>query len=175
LACVIFKENTQRSGGSWLWADFPRKGQRELVVNKTINRVDFLLCRYGSPVGTLYARIRRTFDDSVMQTSATTLDVSTVTACDSYTWYAFLFNQFVNEEVRFLVEYSGGNNTNYIRVGYVNIDVIAGNFCTYTQSTGLYGEYMDWDCSIKVWETEEQPTPEPGARWPLYKYFTLTV
>lgn len=174
MACNIFKEETRRSYDTAVYVTFPRAGQRETVVNRTINRVDFLLCQFGSPVGNANATIRRTSDDSIMQTSPTVLDVSTITVCTTRTWYAFLFNQLVNEEVRFLFEYAGGDGSNNVKLSYFAFDTIPGQFTRYAAGIG-YTDYPAYDCTIKVWETEAPPPEQPGARWPLYKYLTLTV
>ena len=105
---------------------------QKIVLNDKISSVGYSLEKYGAPTGTAYVMIRKVSDDSVIATSSTTLDVSTVPT-SPYTNYIFLFaNVDVNEEVYLSIEYTGGNSSNCLYVGYGGM--ISGNAACYTTS-----------------------------------------
>lgn len=145
-ACVIWVSNLLQDQVSSLYGLYARLGQKIVVPNKTICQADFYLKKFGNPTGTLYCRIRKVSDDSIVETSSTTLDVSTLT--DSLAWYSFAFNSLVNEEVRIHVEFTGGDSSNYVDVGYQHSDVIIGCWTWY------YNIWFDtsYDCTIKIYE-----------------------
>lgn len=125
---------------------YTRMGQKITVANKTICKAGFWINQIvGSPVGTIYARIRKVSDDSIIETSPDTYDAATLAGVPR--WFYFTFNSLVNEEVRILIEYNG---TYGIRTSYKNADVCAGIFTVY--KTGPYTDYAALDCSIKIYE-----------------------
>jgi len=124
-----------------------RGGQKITIPSKTICKVRFAMSKSGSPTGTAYAKIRKVSDDSIIETSATTLDVSTLPTYPTFSWEEFLFNSVINEDVRLLIEYSGGNSTNYIVVllGEPTIDGMA------TYYVASYTDNSSYDCKIGIY------------------------
>jgi hypothetical protein len=109
--------------GNGLFADGPRTRTGEklangssILVGKKLTKVEFWLRKFGSPTGTCTARIRKGSDNSVVVTSAT-LDVSTLTTSDVKTTFLFPGNTYALQSGdKVLVEYGGGDTTNYIMV-----------------------------------------------------------
>lgn len=123
-----------------------------MVPDKTICRVGFYLAKAGSPTGSAYARIRRVVDDTIIETSPIVLDVATIGT--SWDWYLFAFNSHVNEEVRFLFEFAGGDASNYISVGYQSTDVLDGNTTYFWRA---YIENLVVDATIQIYEVPSLP------------------
>lgn len=146
--CVIWISNILQDADRSLYSLYPRVGQKINIPNKTICRVDFYLKKYGSPTGTLYARIRKVSDDSIIETSPTTLDVATLTT--TFAWYSFAFNSLVNEEVRICVEFTEGSSGNRVLVGLWSADVISGVRSYYYLATWYDSIY--YDLTIKIYE-----------------------
>ena len=169
MPCVIWISQTLQDSYNSLRNDAndSRLGQKITVPNKTICRLGFYLQKFGSPTGTLYARIRRTSDDSIVETSGDTVDVSTIPA--SWTWYYFTFSSLINEEVYCLVEYNQGDADNGVRVGDYVSDVISGLWVRYYNGGWL--EYADRDATIKIYE-EVPAVAEPA---PTKTTLTLTL
>jgi len=156
---------------------YVRAGHQITVPAKTISKVCLYLRKYGSPTGTAYCRIRRVSDDSII--SEVSFDVATLTT--SYTWREFALPTpvFINEEVRFLAEFYGGNSSNRLEISY-SYNYIDGFFARYKTAWETTG----YDTTIKIYEaysgvntiddnldTFWQPSPanEPGAwlQWDL--------
>lgn len=156
MSCVPWIENSLRDSHVRLRVGVPRAGQRLVVPNKTVCLVVFTLAKAGAPTGYAYARIRRVSDDSIIQTVGT-LDVSTLSDV-AYAEVAFSFKAEVDEEVYILLEYEGGDDENYVRMGYQNTDVIPGN---YTYFYHAYVDVLTADCTIKIYETPYVPPPPP--------------
>ncbi|MBA7665194.1 hypothetical protein ES703_73263 [subsurface metagenome] len=89
----------------------------------------------------------RKINDDIIETSSTTLDVSTLT--ETPEWKDFVFTCAPNEEIRISLEYSGGDGNNFIRAWCSTSDVITGECSTYYE-----GEWQDRpteDASIKIY------------------------
>jgi len=112
---------------------YVRAAQRIVLTGQTLEYVRFYLKKSGSPTGTVYARVRRVSDDGVIETSATTLDISTLTT--EYAWKEFPLTCSPDEDVRICIEFSEGNDTNKLVVGYYTTDVCDGCFSKYTPWT----------------------------------------
>ncbi|MBA7676594.1 hypothetical protein ES703_84838 [subsurface metagenome] len=141
-------ENTSQNAFWGLASDANlRAGQKITLTGETLQQVSFWVDKVGYPTGTAYARIRKVSDDSIIETSSTTLDVSTLTT--SPTWKDFLFTCAPNEEVRISLEFSGGGGSDYIRIyGLYYEDVISGYFTRYT--VGPWTDMTDVDTTIKI-------------------------
>lgn len=122
---------------------YERIAQRITLTGKTLTYVRFYLKKTDAPEGTLYVRVRRVSDDGIIETSATTLDVTTITT--DYAWYEFALTCAPSEEVRICAEFSGGGGTNEVYVGLQNTDVCDGQVSTYF---GSWGESATKDCTI---------------------------
>lgn len=92
--------------------DQTRAAQRITLSGDTLQQVSFYLKKNQSPTGTVYARVRKVSDDSIIETSSTTLDISTLSTDPA--WYDFPFTCAPNEEVRICIEYDGGDSNNYL-------------------------------------------------------------
>lgn len=122
---------------------YERIAQRITLTGKTLTYVRFYLKKTDAPEGTLYVRVRRVSDDGIIETSATTLDVTTITT--DYAWYQFALTCAPSEEVRICAEFSGGEGSNEVYVGLQNTDVCDGQVSTYF---GSWGESATKDCTI---------------------------
>ena len=124
-----------------------RSGQKITIPSKTICKVRFAMSKSGSPTGTAYAKIRKVSNDSIIETSATTLNVSTLPTYPTFSWEEFPFNSVINEDVRLLIEYSGGDSTDYILVAFTNptIDGMA------TYYVASYTDNSSYDCKIGIY------------------------
>lgn len=144
--------NDRPFGTSYMGTGIHRVGQRITLNGDDLKKVSFLLSKVSSPTGTVYARIRRVSDDSIIETSSTTYvanDLPTEKA-----WKDFAFTCAPNEEVHVAVEYYDGTDTDYIILWYDNADTIPGAF----EYCSVYnGETPHWyttsgsDCSIRIY------------------------
>lgn len=80
-----------------------RVAQKITLSGYQLEKVAFYLRKYNLPTGTAYARVRKVSDDSIIETSGDTLDVSTLTT--SYEWKEFTFSCSPNEAVYISIEY----------------------------------------------------------------------
>lgn len=104
-------------------------------------KVTLELSKTGNPTGTLSVVMRKTADDSLIGTFGT-IDVSTIAgARTTYTFWGYVNNP-VNQNVRILAEYSGGNAGNYILTYYDNYSMNDGNNVCY-YSGGAYTDGLD--------------------------------
>jgi len=133
-----WQTNTAGTHEHYLWQDAygrtTRAGQRIIVENKTVCKVSVKLKKVGSPSGTIYMRIRN-LSNGIIATSPDTVSASSLTT--TATWKHFSFWCPLNQEVRICVEYESGTTTNYVKVIFLNEDVIVG----YTTS---YHTYWGW-------------------------------
>lgn len=123
-----------------------RAAQKITLTGLTLESVSFYLKKYGNPTGTATAVIRKASDSSIIETSATTLDVSTLTT--SHAWKEFPFTCAPDEEVYICIEYAGGNVDNQVLVGNYNVDVIDGVW--YLYHTASYWTPDATDGTIKI-------------------------
>ena len=119
---------------SGIYAGFRiRVGQRLTIPNRTITKLSFRLYKRGSPTGNVTLTIRKVSDDSILA-SKVWGNASALVATDypgAWTEVTFDTPVLVDEEVRILVEYSGGNSSNYVGYVYRSADVKADEFYTY--------------------------------------------
>lgn len=87
-----------------------RWAYRYTFSGQRVGLVGTRIFKTNSPTGTLYCRIRRTSDDSIIETSSDTINVST--AFNEY--MTFRFNSVVNEQVYISFEYNQGDASNYL-------------------------------------------------------------
>jgi len=142
------------TGGNMLYSGDKIRAAQKITLNATIAKISFLLVRVGSPTQLIYARIRKTSDDSIIATSSTTVDSSTVPTTP--TWYDFPFsNVAVNEEVYLSVEHSGTDTNNCIVAYYYSPDICTGVSSTYITS---WTDSATADRSIKVYAPNQVDT-----------------
>jgi len=120
-----------------IYASQPRIGERvyaQYIYGKLISSVTFLLYKEGSPTGTVYFRIRRADNDEVYA------ELGSVSAEDiPSTWQHYTFTGswpiLDNVDMRFCVEFYGGDASNFIRVRrYGSNNVAWGVLSLYTTS-----------------------------------------
>ncbi|TET84398.1 MAG: hypothetical protein E3J36_01335, partial [Candidatus Nealsonbacteria bacterium] len=115
-------------------------GQRLTIANRRVTKLAFVLYRVGSPSGDVTFSVRK-IDNTVIQSkvwgAAADLPLSA-------TWKEVEFDtpQVINEEVRILIEFTGGDASNYIKYSYQNTDVKADEWRTY-MGTGGWGDMRD--------------------------------
>jgi hypothetical protein len=93
--------------------DFTRGGQKLTISGRTVTKLAFYLKKAGSPTGDITFTIRKVSDDSIIA-SKVWGDASALTT--SWAWAEKELDTpvYVNEEVRILVEFAGGNISNCI-------------------------------------------------------------
>lgn len=143
-------ESTTNSWSLSLHAgDQLRAAQKITLSGATIQQVSFRLAKNGSPTGTAYARVRKVSDDSIVETSATTLDVSTLTTDPA--WCDFPFTCAPDEEVRVCIEYDGGDSNNELKYFVATSSEIPGWQQYYYEETWQsWGGTEDYDLNIKI-------------------------
>jgi len=128
-----------------------RAGQKITLTGKQLVYVRFYLMKTLAPVGTLYVRVRRVSDDGIIETSATTLDVSTLGG--AYEWKEFALTCAPNEAVYICAEFTGGDGSNYVHVAKQNTDVCDGISATYPAG-GPWSNEETKDCTIILQATD---------------------
>ena len=132
-----------------------RHGQRLTIPNRKVTKLAFITRKLGSPTGAVTFTIRKVSDDSIIL-SKVWGDASALTI--DYVWVEVIFDTpaTINEEVRILVEFSGGSINNDVLATYQNTDVKAGEVTTaYTAS---YTDYATNDSTYRyTYEVGEKP------------------
>jgi hypothetical protein len=96
-----------------------RMGQRFDSFVGDVDEVQFYLCNQNFPTGTAYVRIWAVSDNSTIGTLGS-IDVSTISGCNSYAWYSF--NNTVNvgtqQDIRVAFEFDSGSGADNVAVGF---------------------------------------------------------
>jgi len=115
----------RQANGTWqLLSGFTtRAGQRLFIRGQTVQKLSFPLKKKGTPTGDVTFTVRK-IDDTVIL-SKVACDAAELTT--ELIWYEAIFDtaEFIDEEVRVLVEYGGGNILNFVSVGYYSGGIIA--------------------------------------------------
>jgi len=125
------------------------------VGGRTLKRVEFCLLRYGSPTGTVYFRVRRVDTDAIV---AELGSMPTSNIPENPTWFAFSGDWVMPEgvDLRFTVEYSGGDSSNFIAVYQITSDVVGwGNYCQFPYTSQTWNEVSAYDTAIKLYFEDE--------------------
>lgn len=124
-----------------------RCGQKITISNKVITKLGFWLMKGGSPSGAVTFTIRKTSDDSIIN-SKVAIQAENLTASRAYYEVEFDTPVNVNEEVYMLAEYAGAE---YVVFYYQGTDVCAGIYVDYK---GGYTEHATRDAAFKYcWTT----------------------
>jgi len=110
------EEQTQYNTNTAIYASYPFQGQRLTISNRTVSKLGFWLKKYGSIAGDVTFEIHKVSDDSVI-VSKVWGDASALTTSYVYREVTFDTPVLINEEVRILVGFSGGNFLNYVVAG----------------------------------------------------------
>jgi len=156
------EEQTASNAGGLVYADYPRTGQRLTISNRRVTKLSFWFGKQGSPTGDVAFTIRKVSDDSVIQ-SEVWGDAGDIPGTD---WHEVVFSspQTINEEVRILLEFTGGDSTNGVNMYFQSSDVKASEVWTrYTEGDG-YGDASAYDCRYKyeyelAWGLAADATP----------------
>jgi len=125
---------------------YTRLGQRITLSGATLQQVSFYVAKQNSPTGTVYARVRKVSDDSIIETSSREVDITTMSSPAH--WEDFPFTCAPNEEVRLILEFNGGDSNNFLRVyTYYAESVIIGMYTRYISS---WAEIAEADNTIKM-------------------------
>ena len=125
-----------------------RRGERFTAwPASTISSIDFSLSKVGSPTGTLYVRVRKVSDDSILGTLGS-INVATLTT--SPAWYTFDTTEVTNpiaQDIRILAEYNVGDSSNYVEIGLQSTNAYAnGAWTSYRQIEG-YTDTVTYDAT----------------------------
>jgi len=124
-----------------------RAGEKVLANNiggKIVRRVVFAVTKYVSPTGTAYARVRRADTDQVVYELGS-FDVSSFQG--DFIAFEGEWSMPSGVDLRFLIEYSGGDENNNIRLLYSDYNVAFGVFSTYVTS---WTDYSQYDAYIQI-------------------------
>ena len=124
-----------------------RCGQRiDDFPQGTLTQLSFWVGKLGSPTGTAYVRCRRVSDDAIVGTFGS-IDVTTMGSIK--TWYDFTDDVYnpTNQDLRFTIEYDGGDPSNCIRPRYEYSDLEDGVWTTYS---GSWSDISHDDSSFKL-------------------------
>ncbi|GAI39660.1 unnamed protein product, partial [marine sediment metagenome] len=106
-----------------------RAGQRLTIANRKVFKLAFQLRKHGVVDGDVYYRIRK-LDDTIL------LEKRWGNASELPTTYAWRQVEFdnplvIDEEVRILVEFAGGDRNNVVYALYMNANVKPGEYWTF--------------------------------------------
>lgn len=149
-AGLILNQTLQSGWESLASTTKTRNAQKITLTGDTLAYVRWKLKRISNPTGTFYARIRKVSDDSIIETSATELDVSILT--DEFVWHEFALTCAPDEEVYVSGEYTGGDAVNQVGIGYQNSDECDGIRCRY-EGSGPWTETPTNDMTIILFST----------------------
>ena len=155
-ACVYAAESRlyEQSSVSNSFAFFSDRKLGERIYasvfgGKKLVKVAFRIYRYGSPTFTVYVRVRRWSDKSIIATigSFNAADVPT-----TFTWLEFDCDvDLPDEDVWVGLEATGGDASNYLKFGYAGDLVSWGHKVFYLTD---WTEYTDDDATIRLWIKE---------------------
>jgi hypothetical protein len=112
-------------------------------AKSVIMSVQLRLSKVGTPTGTAYCRVRNVSDDSIIATIGQK-DVATLPVGEA--WVTFdTYAANINEEkdIRIMLEYAGGNASNYVAMHHNLTSVVAGS--EMTEYVTSYSETSSWD------------------------------
>lgn len=124
-----------------------RAGQRLTITNRVVSKLSFKCGKGGgggAPTGTITYTIRSTSDDSVLATKAWGDAGDIVTG----EWMEVTFDTatYANEEVFILLEFAGGDSSNYVTHYGANTDEKADEYYV-RYLEGAYNNATTWDAT----------------------------
>lgn len=126
-----------------------RAGQRITTRGKYLNALGFYLYKYNNPTGDVTFTVRRVSDDALLA-SVVLGDASALASYPNLTYYEVTLPLLValTEDVRILVEFSGGDASNEIRIGLNSADIRTDGCFTYYDTA--YTDDSSSDCAYKM-------------------------
>jgi hypothetical protein len=130
-------------GGQNSSATWARLGQRLVADDWQVVSLGFRVCRVGNPQGNITFSIRDSATDEII-VSKVWGDASALAdqGCSGYTEVTFGSPVMVDGDVRFCIEFYGGNTTDYCQVGYFSGDRITGQY---------YTNYANYSTDVEGW------------------------
>ncbi|HUW46100.1 MAG TPA: DUF2341 domain-containing protein [Dehalococcoidia bacterium] len=139
------EEQTQYNASSSLYhGGSTRGGQRLTISNRTVTKLAFYLSKVGTPTGNITFTIRD-LSNNVLNSKVWGLAETLIGDATQYE-ATFETPGNINEEVRILAEFDGGNFTNYVQLWYQNSDVIGGYITVYLAT---WYDYPAYDSAYK--------------------------
>jgi hypothetical protein len=129
-----------------------RAGQKLTISNRTVTGLRFRLAKGGSPTGNVTFTIRKVSDDSVIN-SKVWGDASSLVNTYGPRTVTFDTPVLINEEVRILCEFSGGDGANNVAYCYSSTDVKGSE--TITTYDGTYTNNSAQDMRYVYWYESE--------------------
>jgi len=155
-------------GGQNSSATWSRLGQRMMADDWQVISLGFRVCRVGNPQGDITISIRDSATDRIIvskvwgNTSALADE-----GCSGYTQVTFDRAVTVDGDVRFCIEFYGGNATDYCQIGYFTGDRITGqwytnyaNYCTDVDGWHDIGEAEESSCCYTYTSEADPPPPD---------------
>jgi len=141
----------QLGGGTPMYAGYiVRVAQRlpaTVIGGRTVKRVEFGIERDGTPSGTVYFRVRRVDNDAVVAELGS-IAASSVPTTGAFIGFDGEWTMPTGVDLRFCVEYSGGDANNYILVHYTTTDIIPGYQSYYITA---WTDETNLDMAIKIY------------------------
>lgn len=126
-----YEEQTQHDYDAWLYSGYvTREGQKLTIHNREVTKLGFWLTKEGNPTGNVTFVIRKVSDSSIIN-SKIWGDAADLPTEVTYEEVEFDTPVTINEEVRILCEFSGGDVPNYVIQRYQHSDVKANEVRTY--------------------------------------------
>ena len=99
-----------------------RHCQKLTIPNRTVTKLAFPLFKFGAPSGDVTLAIRKVSDDSLISSKVwgDAADLPTEYAWEEIT---LVTPQTIDEQVRIYAEFTGGDDSNFVAVGYQNENV----------------------------------------------------
>lgn len=128
-----------------------RAGQKLTISNRTVTTLSFKISRDDFPPGNVTFTIRQ-LDNTVLASKVWGLAYTLTT---TPTWRTVTFDTpvLINEEVRLLCEYSGGDAGDLVSIRLEDADVKASEEFTYYVSS--WANYTPWDCAYRYTYSQE--------------------
>lgn len=96
-------------------ATYTRAGQKLTITNRRVIKLGFWLCKVNNPTGDVTLTIRKVSDGSLI-CSEVWGDAKDLTTDPVYEEVTFDTPVLINQEVRILAEFSGGDANNQVKV-----------------------------------------------------------
>lgn len=128
-------------------ATFYTRGQRLTIANRKVTKLGFWLRRILTPTGDVTFQVRKVSDDTVIIQKVWG-DAAGIPTVTTYEEVEFVTPPIINEEVRIVTLFQGGNSTNYLTIGTQNSDVKPGEFYTGRQNAA-WGDSAAYDTAYR--------------------------
>lgn len=128
---MAVEEQTQYNKTVSLYSTIPNRAGQELTIPyREVTKLGFWLSKLGSPTGDITFTIRKESDDGVLLTKVWE-NATALTTTPTYKEVTFNTPQTINELVRILVEWGGGDAENRVYMSEQDTDVKADEFMVF--------------------------------------------